>query len=829
MQPRRRPLGRTVLLVVLMIVVVLGLAGVLTVRRSFPRTDGSLNLPGLHAQVEVLRDALGVPQIYAQDEHDLFMAQGFVHAQDRFWQMDFWRHLGSGRLAEMFGESQVETDAFIRTMGWPRLAEAEYAAAEPEIRAVLEAYAAGVNAYIEQRQGAALSLEYAVLGLINSGYELEPWTPIHSLTWAKAMSYDLSGNADAELRHAILAAQLGDERVADLLPAYPDNHPVIVEGFGGSATTSAPIDSVDSEAFGPMAGALTRFENLNALTGGAQPGLGSNNWVIGPERTTTGGPLLANDPHLSIRIPSIWYAIGLHCECGYNVIGSSFAGLPGVVFGHNERIAWGVTNVGPDVQDLFLERINPDNPLQYELDGEWIDMTVREEVIHVAGSEPQTITVRETRHGPVLSDAWESGAAFAESASSLGGETYAISFRWTALEPSRILQAALGLNRAENWDDFRQALRDWDVPSQNFVYADVDGNIGYQMPGKIPVRSVGTGTVPISGWLSANEWTGYVPFDELPNVYNPSAGFVVTANNAVVGADYPHLITTRFDLGYRAARIVELIEAAPQIDAEAIRSIHGDNFNPAAPALAPVLLGLDYEAHDAPELAETISLLDGWDYQNDMDSPEAALFNAVWRHTLLRTFADELPDNWIPDDDLGVLLTGELLATPGSTWWDDLQTSIVEMRDATLVAAVQDALAELRDRLGDDPAKWTWGGLHGATFENETLGRSGIGPIEALFNRGPFPTSGGSAIVNATGWAPEVDYAVRSAPSERVIMDPADWDRSLWIHTTGQSGHAFHPHYIDMADLWRSIQYAPMLWTRAAIEAAAEERLVLTP
>ena len=834
MQPPRRRLGRSVLLVLIALLVLLSLGGVYTARLSFPQTGGTLALHGLQSPVDVYRDAMGVPHIYAGTEHDLFMAQGYVHAQDRFWQMDFWRHIGSGRLSEMFGDSQLESDAFIRTMGWPRLAEAEYALADAETKAILGAYAEGVNAYLAQRQGAALSLEYAVLGLLNASYEPEPWTPLHSLTWAKAMAYDLGDNATIELRRAALLAKLSPDRVADLFPGYPSDHPVIVEGYGGSATASVESTPLTAAAAEPLTRAADRFAQLEALTGGGSRGLGSNNWVIGPDRTTTGSPLLANDMHLSIRMPSIWYENALHCEpagpdCRFQVEGFSFAGLPGVVVGHNDRIAWGVTNLGPDVQDLFLERVNPDNADQYEVNGEWVDMDVRQEVLQIAGGDSETITVRETRHGPVLSDAWESGGALAERSSMESGETFVVSYRWTALEPAHILQAAIGLNLAQNWDEFRQALHDWDVPSQNFVYADVDGNIGYQMPGKIPIRANGDGMLPVPGWTDEFAWTGYVPFDELPFAYNPPAGFIATANNAVVGSEYPYLISLGFDLGYRADRIVSMIEAKPKLSADDIAAIHGDDLNAAAPALVPVLLGLDYEAHAAPELASTVRLLDGWDGQNRLDSAPAAVFNAIWRHLILRTFADELPADWLPADDTGVLVVSRLLGEPGNAWWDDLQTPSIETRDAILVAAVQDAMAELEQRLGNDPTRWTWGGLHTATFRNETLGESGIGPIEAIFNRGPFPTAGGSSIVNATGWEVAEGYAVDWAPSERVIMDASDWDASRWIHTTGQSGHAFHPHYIDMADLWRTIQYTPMLWTRGAVEGAAASHLMLTP
>ena len=833
----------TILLIALLVVLIAAGGLALLIRRSFPRTSGEISLPGLHAPVEVLRDGLGIPQIYAQDEHDLFMAEGYVHAQDRFWQMDFWRHIGSGRLAELFGESQVDTDTFIRTLGWPRLAEQEWESSDDEVRSVLQAYADGVNAYLAEHQGSSLSFEYAILKLLNSGYKPEPWQPVHSLTWTKAMAWNLGGNMDDELHRAVLLPQLGPDRLADLYPPYPAQNPVILPDFQLGASGAPQGQPADLVAAQPsMLTVLARLEALDRVTGGGTASLGSNNWVVSGARTTTGDPILANDPHLSIQMPSIWYEIGLHCvtkseACRFDVVGFSFAGLPGVVIGHNDRVAWGVTNANPDVQDLYLERLNPDNPDQYEVNGDWQSMEVREEVVTVAGGTPVTVRVRQTRHGPVLSDNDDEYRALAESAGLAQGQPVAVSLRWTALEPSTILRAALHLDLAQNFDEFRNALRDWDVPSQNFVYADVDGNIGYQMPGRVPIRSSGDGSFPVEGWTSHGEWKGYIPFEDLPHAFNPPAGFIASANNRAVGPSYPYLLTTMPDLGFRAARIVDRLQATDPISPEGMRQIQGDTYNAAGPILVPYLLDLDFhqpgqtsdEAAEASKVATIVAGLGAWDDHNDPGSQGAAIFNAIWRHVILRTFADDLPPGWLPTDEVAFAVLQNLLARPGDPWWDDLRTPALETRDEILRLASSDAVAELKDRLGSDPAKWTWGALHGATFRNESLGESGIAPIEALFNRGPFATGGGSSIVDATAWDYEDGYGVVSLPSQRMVFDLSDWDSAVAIHTTGQSGHAFHPHYIDMANAWAQVGYAPLPWSRAAVEAGAKETLRLVP
>ncbi len=582
----------------LILAMLLSAFGVYTVRRSFPKVDGTLQLAGLEDPVQVYRDAQGIPNIYATSTHDLFMAQGYVHAQDRFWQMDFWRHIGAGRLSELFGSSEVDTDAFLRTMGWGKIAQQEWASATPSDQAILQAYSDGVNAYLADHKGTALSLEYGVLKLLNPHYSPEPWQPVNTLTWAKAMAWDLRGNIDEEIERAMLLKTLSPEQVDQLFPPYPSDHPVIVPGFTPAGSGFTPgVTASTSYPGAQLADVQANFNALDALLGPSGMEIGSNSWVVAGKLTSTGLPILANDPHLSSQMPSIWYQIGLHCQprtdaCPYEVAGFSFAGVPGVIIGHNDRIAWGFTNVGPDVMDLYIEKVNPDHPNQYEVDGKWVDMNVQTETIQVSGGKPVSLTIRSTRHGPIVSDVYMPDDFTGQAGIPLP-DNYAIALAWTALQPAHIFDAVWGFDTARNWDEFRQAARAFSVPAQNLVYADVDGNIGYQMPGLIPIRASGDGRLPVPGWTDANEWSGFIPFDQLPASFNPPSGFIVTANNAVVSPDYPYLISSDWDYGFRAQRITDLITQAPgKIDLAYIQKMQFDNTSLNAETLVPLLLGL---------------------------------------------------------------------------------------------------------------------------------------------------------------------------------------------------------------------------------------------
>jgi penicillin G amidase len=849
-------LGRG-LIVIVVLAVILGAVGAYYFKsylpntvapKSFPQTDGEIQLEGLNAPVDIYRDTMGIPHIYAATSHDLFFAQGYIHAQDRFWQMDTWRHIGSGTLSEMFGSGQVETDTFLRTLGWRVSAEQEYAELDAVSKAVIESYTAGVNAYLRDHDTTALSLEYAVLGLLSPAYKIEPWTPINSLTWGKAMAWDLRGNMGEEIERAVLLKTLTPEQIAELYPAYPQDHPVIVNQLEGSAfIDESPVSKVEVDPglstldFKPLAEKLARLDEVMGPTGG---GIGSNSWAVSGEHTANGMPLLANDPHLSIQMPSIWHQVHLECkpvsdECPYNVAGFTFAGVPGVVIGHNEHIAWGVTNLGPDVMDLYIERVNPDNPDQYEVNGKWVDFETRTETIQVVGGDPVEVTVRLTRHGPVISESYgalknENTAndpefvPFRDRAGVELPEQYVIALKWTALTAPSPFRAIWGFNIARNWEDFREAAREFRVPAQNLLYADVEGNIGYQMPGDIPMRANGDGTLPVPGWTDEYEWTGFIPFDDLPFLLNPAEGYIVTANNRCQPWDYPHLITRDWDYGFRAQRIVDMIEGASgEIDIAYFQAMQGDSFDANGPTYVPILLQLDELAQNE---SHAQNLLRDWDYQAQANSAAAAVFNAFWRHLLQNTFNDDLPEeSYFPE---GGSRWNEVMRhlDDSSAWWDDRTTSeLRESRDDIMRKSFEQGVAELEEIFGRDPAKWNWGEMHASTFRNGTLGESGVSPIESLFNRGPFPTSGGESIVNATGWSIKDGYQTTSLPSLRMIVDLGNLNNSVTVHTTGQSGHAYHPHYIDMAPLWANVQYYSMLWDEAAVMADAEGHLVLTP
>ncbi|MFC4584979.1 penicillin acylase family protein [Sphaerisporangium corydalis] len=846
-----------VLTAVLVLAIVLAGAATWTVRRSFPRLDGELRLPGLSAKVTVLRDHYGIPQIYADNPRDLFMAQGYVHAQDRFWEMDFRRKTTAGRLSELFGSSTLDVDRVVRTLGWRRTAEQEVRLLSPETRRALDDYAVGVNAWMGQNQGfAERSLEYAVLKLTNGSYTPEPWTPADSLAWLKAMAWDLRSNMDDELERALDASAVPVSRVKELFPAYPyDRHQPIVTTGGVrdgafTGTTSGPAATASSQALARVARTLKAVPSLLGTAGADRSGIGSNSWVVSGAHTGTGKPLLANDPHLGPRIPSIWYQAGLHCRvrsaaCPYDVVGYTFSGLPGVVIGHNDRVAWGFTNLGPDVTDLYLERTKGDT---YEVEGRWTPIETRTEELKVAGGAPEKLIVRSTKHGPIISGVLGGAKDALPGAAANAGETgtgakagedgrlpsaghdVEVALRWTALDPGRTADALLLLDTASNFDQFRKAASYFEAPAQNMIYADVDGNIGYQAPGRIPIRSKGDGQWPARGWTGDEEWKGFIPFAELPMAYNPPEGFIATANNAAIGPGYDRFLTADWAYGYRSQRIVDRLKqamSAGKVTVATMGSIQMDSVNTLAPILVPHLL----RAGVPGDGGAITTMLKAWDFTQGPDSAGAAYFNAVWRHLLRRAFDDELPEGARPGGgDRWYEVVRALLDKPADPWWDDVRTKDrAETRDDTLRAAMTDAAKELRDLQGDDPGDWRWGDLHTLELTNETFGTSGIGPIEWLFNRGPLRLGGGKDAVDATGWNANEGYQVDWVPSMRMVADLADLDRSRWANLTGASGHAFHADYDDQAEIWADGGTTPMRQTEQAVRKDTENTLTLTP
>ncbi len=812
------------------------LLGVWAVRRSFPTTDGELSLPALGSPVTVLRDEYGVANIYADDAEDLFVAQGFTHAQDRFWEMDFRRHVTAGRTAELFGEAQVETDVYLRTMGWRRVAEQEYDLLDEDSRSYLDAYAAGVNAWLDQNDGLSASLEYGLLGITADDYDIEPWTPTDSLAWLKAMAWDLGGNLQEETDRALLLANgLDRDLIEELYPAYPTERHVPItdtDEHDGAAPDAdlASAPELPDEALDALANLSGVQDTIPDLIGpSGHPDLGSNSWVVSGEHTDTGSPLLTNDPHLGASMPSTWHQIGLHCTevseaCPFDVSGFGFSGLPGVIIGQNDSIAWGFTNLNPDVMDLYLERIEGD---EYVVDGEKRPLEIIEDTIEVAGGEDVDITIRATHHGPIMSDTGlgTNLATIGENPSEGDDAPYAVSLGWTALQPGATADAIFAMNRARDWDEFRAGASRFEVPAQNLVYADEEGNIGYQAPGRVPVRGEGDGRWPAPGWDSDYDWDEeYLPFDELPSVLNPESGFIVTANQSVVDEDYEHFLTTDWDYGYRSQRINDLLAeriAAGPVTVQDMEDVMMDSRHEAAVDITPYLLDVEVDGVTAKAQEE----LADWDHVNDTDSAGAAFYNATWRHLLPLLF-DELGDVDMNTGSRGMYVVGLLLEDPESSWWEGEKA---DGREEVLATAMDEAAEELTDLLGDTPADWRWGDLHTLTATHESFGSSGIAPVEWLFNRGPVESSGGSSIVNATGWNATEGYGITTVPSMRMVANLADRDASTWIHLTGNSGHAFHPNYDDQLELWAEGSSLPWAVTEEAVREASTDELTLTP
>lgn len=856
-----------------------------TIQRSFPQTSGEVALTGLEKPVTVQRDDRGIPTITASSAHDLFFAQGFTHAQDRFFEMDFRRHVTSGRVAEMFGESQVETDKFLRTLGWRKVAEQEVEALDVTTRSYYEAYADGVNSYLSSRSGAELSLEHAVLGILAPDYSPEPWEPADSVAWLKAMAWDLRTNLGAETDRARLAAALGTaapDAVANagasanagttgadpeallekLYPSYPfDRNPVIVPTISpvnpvpttetdvatvsfttpGAATepdTTAALATVEWQQ------ASNVIEAASMLVGSVGEGIGSNSWVVSGDLTESGKPLLANDPHLGSSLPSVWYQMQLKCSkvseaCPFDVGGFSFSGLPGVIIGHNAEIAWGFTNLTTDVTDLYIEKVEGD---EYWRDGALVPLEVEQDVIKVAGGEDVPLTIRRTVHGPIISGLTDDFTAIADQPVGESGDgvlplqdapeipsgDFAISLRWTALDPGTTARAIFELNTAHDFDSFRAAASLFDVPAQNLVYADTEGNIGYQAPGRLPIRGAGDGWLPQPGWDSAYDWTGFIPFDDLPVSFNPQEGYIVTANNAIVDDDYEHFLSRDWDYGYRAARIAHLIErkaAAAPLVAQDLRDIQLDEQMWIGKQLAVAMDAVKVDG-DGPRAA--VALLRTWDAQNSADSPAAAFANVLWSNLVQNVFADrEVP---LPVTDHARLFTvvGDMLDDPADPLWSNDRLGIDGM-DEMLAFSAEQAYEELKDLQGSDVARWNWGSLHALPLTHATLGTSGVAPIEMLFNRGPYPVGGGSSVVNATGWQIGESYATTTVPSMRMVIDLADFDDSSWNLLTGASGHPFHAHYTDQAADWSEGIQKPWPFTAKAVTRAAVDTLRLTP
>ncbi|WP_454764026.1 penicillin acylase family protein [Cupriavidus campinensis] len=784
---------------------------------SQPEAAGTLRLPGLHDRVVVVRDRNAVPHIQAGHVLDAYYALGYVHAQDRLWQMQMNKRVVAGRLAEILGPSALETDRFLRTLGVRRNAEAILARASPEARAALQAYADGVNAFIDTRKS-ALSPEFLILGT-----RPEHWEPVDTLGWQTMMAWDLGGNWTQEVLRMGLAQQLPTARIAEILAPYPGDK---------------PLRTLDYAAFyrqlAPVATAMARV--VERAPSGYVEGMGSNNWVVSGAHTRSGKPLLANDPHLGLQAPALWYFARMQAP-GLDVTGATLPGMPLVVLGHNQRIAWGFTNTAPDVQDLYIERIDPAHPDHYQTPEGWAAFETRTETIRVKGADDVRLTVRNTRHGPVLSDVAEPLAAAARPL----GAQYVVAFQWTALRADdKTFEGGLRLGQARDWNSFLAAMRDLHAPQQNIVYADVDGNIGYIAPGRVPLRRADNdlkGLAPAPGWDARYDWTGFVPFDQLPRRYNPPNGMIVTANQKIVADDYPYFITSEWTVPYRHDRIQALLDATPRHTPDTFAAIQKDVVSLAVRDALPLLLA-------SPAVRESVrpgrerpllAALRQWDGTMAAERAEPLVATAWLRELSRLLFEDKVGEaqfNRLWEQRNVQLPMLNAIRDPdgiGAFWCDNTRTPPRETCAETIGLAWQRAIADLDARYGDNPGKWRWGRAHTARAEHKPFGK--VPYLAGLFNV-RVPTGGDTYTVDVGRHNlrdERAPFENTHAASLRAIYDLSDLSASRFMTSTGQSGNALSPHYRDWTERWAAVQFITIGARPRNVGGDTFDTLVLRP
>ena len=789
-----------ILIIFLVLIFAAGGAAYWVVRGGLPKTSGTITT-GVDEPVEIYRDEYGVPHIIATSMEDLFFAQGYAQAQDRMWQMDMSRRGVSGRLSEILGTGFLETDYFTLTVGFMRAAEKNYRLLSPEAKKLLDAYAAGVNAYLDDNLK-RLSPEFTLLG-----YKPEPWTTMDSLAIGVYMSWYLGGNMQSELFHAALVEEVGVDLAVELFPDYPEYGPIIAP----TVTDNLPLDEDDVAKLLD----LSRIAELNGKTRFV-PGLGSNNWVISGELTEGRGAILANDMHLGMGMPSIWHNIHLILKDEINITGVMFPGIPGVIVGFNEHIAWGVTNTGPDVQDLYLLELNPENPRQYRYLDEWVDADVFSAEILIKGEEePLVIEIAETRFGPVVSG--------------VVGLEIPLSLRWTALDGTRELDAIIGLMSATNWDEFTATLENFMAPTQNFVYADREGNIGYRANGLIPIRRSGEGLMPADGRSDINEWVGYIPFGELPTVYNPPEGIIVTANHRVVDENYPYFISYQWAPPYRAMSIWTELEQSDTYSLDDMIRVQTSFLNTQAFTLQKVLREALLKADLVQTETEALEIFIDWlgDLYEEADAVGPTIYNVLYYKMMEQTFLDEMGEEMYErflHNRGNVNAFDRMLLSGESGWFNNIETTVEEERDDIIVLAFKETVAFLTDQLGSDPGQWQWGKLHTITLKHH------LGSVDALariYNRGPYPVGGSFHTPANMSYQLTDPYGVSHSAPWRYMVNMDNYE-ALDVLAGGISGHPLSKHYNDQTEMWLAGEYKQMVFSIEEVQALPK-RLLLEP
>jgi penicillin amidase len=769
---------------------------VLWLRGSLPVTTGTVELAGLTGQVEILRDADGVPHIFADTDADAVFALGFVHAQDRLWQMETMRRVGAGRLSEITGPDTLRIDRFVRTFGLYRLAERQAAALTGTARRLADAYTKGVNAFLSAHDG-PLPPEFFLLG-----HRPEPWKVADSMVWARVMALQLSKNWRTELLRLRLAKRLKPEQIEDLWPGDGPDGPM----------TLPPAAKVPAKA-----AALPLEKLWAALPDELAPVDASNAWVLDGSRTASGKPVLANDPHLGFTKPILWYLARIETPT-LSLTGATVPGVPLLVLGHNNHIAWGMTTTGGDVEDLYLERIDPKDPGQYITPDGPRPFKTRVEKIGVKGADPVALTVRETRHGPVISD-------IAGSVGDGHGDTHVLAVAAPSLRADDRTAAALfAINQAKNWEDFTTATRDFHAPPQNLFYADTGGGIGMITPGRVPIRPGHDGGNPANGDNPAHDWTGFIAPDAIPSVHNPPAGYIMNANNRLVGDGHPHRLTGDWDAPFRAERLLEILPDARAHTMADSAALQMDSLSPAARRLVPRLIDFKPET-DRQKSA--LALLRGWDFRMRRDRPEPLIY-ATWLHDVMRALAA---------DELGPLYKDYSRPRPRfllhvlanrPRWCDDINTGPPETCAEILRGALDKTLDRLAKDHGGDMNAWRWGARHRAYFPNRFFAAI---PVIGDFTSTRIETDGGDHTINRgmTVWRGENRHSHTHGAGLRAVYDLGNLANSRFMIGTGQSGNPFSPHYGDLTVRWRDGKHLTIAGSRDAVRARATGILTLVP
>ncbi len=758
---------------------------------GIPDHEGMITVKGVDADVSILRDAAGIPHIFAQSETDAFFALGYAMAQDRLFQMEFLRAAGNGSLSEILGESMLKSDKFLRRiMLRPRNANELFNGFPKKVQDMLIYFNDGINTFIKADPD--LPIEFRLLG-----HSPMLWTIDDMMAIVKLQSWQLSYNYDMELIYRQLNDKLGVEKAAELFPYYSDDHLKILDAFGNT-------DAADSEL-------ISQASHLRELLG---TNGGSNNWVISGERSRSGKPLLASDPHLhGSRLPGPWYFAHLNAP-GLNVAGGFFPGLPTALIGHNENIAWGITNMGPDVQDLFIEDENPENPNQYLYQEEWIDFEIIPQSIRIKddsdedGFRIEDLEIRKSIHGPIIKE---------------DDELLALS--WTGHQFNEEMEAFYRLNHASDWGEFTLALSHFATAPQNFVYADASGNIGYYGAGKVPIRKSGSGIFPVPGWTGEFDWEGYIPFEDMPHLYNPEGGIIVTANAEPYNSDYDYPMPGVYAPDYRTRRIKDLIESKEKLDLDDMADFQFDRKSYLAPVFLQHLLPVIPEGYE-----EIRSTLENWDYVLDENGIEGSIYHEVMETFLRLIWTDdmgeELSEKYIDTWYISLNRWVSMLDDNNYHWFDKLDSDEIETRDDLLTEAFNTAMQSLKQKFGsDDIDSWKWGVIHNIAFHHPFEAKGGL--IEKFFNYGPFPFGGDGETVNRGTHTFSKPYMAEMTASMRLITDMAHPSSSRMANASGQVGMPLQDHYTDLVDIWLAGEYVDMHLNKADLGEVQE--LILTP